>query len=123
MRKSRSRWTTASPNQTGPSFAGRPKTTRHATRNRRTSPSLSRLPDSSPRRDRENNRRIYARNGVAVYWIVNVADRLVEVYTGPSGATAAPDYATATTYRPGDAVPVVIAGTAVGTVNVSDLLP
>lgn len=79
--------------------------------------------DSSLRRDRENNRRIYARNGVAVYWIVNVADRLVEVYTGPSGVTAAPDYATATTYRPGDAVPVVIAGTAAGTVNVSDLLP
>ncbi len=79
--------------------------------------------DSSLRRDREDKRRIYARNGIAVYWIVNVADRLIDVYTGPSGPVLTPDYATTTTYRPGDAVPVVIAGTAVGTVNVSDVLP
>jgi Uma2 family endonuclease len=79
--------------------------------------------DSSLRRDREDKRRIYARNGIAVYWIVNVADRLVDVFTDPSGPVLTPDYAATTTYRPGDAVPVVIAGTPIGTVPVTALLP
>lgn len=79
--------------------------------------------DSSLRRDRESKRRVYARNGIAVYWIVNVTAREVEVYTDPSGPAAAPGYATAATYRPGDAVPVVIAGNAVGALNAADLLP
>ncbi len=79
--------------------------------------------DTSLRRDRESKRRIYARNGIAVYWIVNVADRLIDVYAGPSGPAEAPDYATTSTYRPGDAVPVVIAGAQVGTVAAAELLP
>ncbi|WP_439629479.1 Uma2 family endonuclease [Gemmata sp.] len=86
-------------------------------------PLVIEVADSSLRRDREDKRRIYARNGIAVYWIVNVADRLVDVFSGPSGPVLTPDYATTTTYRPGDAVPVVLAGTTVGSVNVSDLLP
>lgn len=79
--------------------------------------------DSSLRRDREDKRRIYARNGIAVYWIVNVAEKLIDVFTDPSGPVLTPDYATATTYRPGDVVPVVIAGTQIGTVPVADVLP
>lgn len=87
-------------------------------------PLLIEVADSSLRRDREDKRRIYARNGIAVYWVVNVADRLIDVYTGPSGPTAlTPDYATTATYRPGDAVPVVLAGAQVATVNADDLLP
>ncbi len=86
-------------------------------------PLLIEVADSSLRRDREDKRRIYARNGIAVYWIVNITDRVVEVYSGPSGPVAAPDYATPTTYRPGDAVPVVLAGITIGTVNAADLLP
>lgn len=87
-------------------------------------PLVIEIADSSLRRDREDKRRIYARNGIAVYWIVNVADRVIDVFTGPSGPTAlTPDYATTATYRPGDAVPVVVAGATVGTVNVNDVLP
>ena len=87
-------------------------------------PLVIEVADSSLRRDREAKRRIYARNGIAVYWIVNVADRVIDVFTGPSGPTAlAPDYATTTTYRPGDTVPVILAGTTIGTVNATDLLP
>ena len=56
--------------------------------------------------------------------VVNVADRVIDVFSGPSGPTAlTPDYATTTTYRPGDTVPVVLAGITIGTVNAADLLP
>jgi Uma2 family endonuclease len=87
-------------------------------------PLIIEVADSSLWRDREAKRRIYARNGIAVYWIVNVADRVIDVFTGPSGPTVhTPDYATTTTYRAGDSVPVVLAGTTIGAVNVTDLLP
>jgi Uma2 family endonuclease len=79
--------------------------------------------DSSLRRDREDKRRIYARNGIAVYWIVNLADRLIDVFTGPSGPVLTPDYAATNTYRPGDLVPVEVAGMQVGAVPAADLLP
>ena len=34
-------------------------------------------------RDRGQKLAAYARSGIAVYWIVNLVDRQVEVYTGP----------------------------------------
>ena len=86
-------------------------------------PLIIEVADSSLRRDREDKRRIYARNAIAVYWIVNVADRVIDVLSDPSGPVPSPDYATSTTYRPGDAVPVVLAGTTVGTIAVNDILP
>jgi Uma2 family endonuclease len=86
-------------------------------------PLVVEVADSSLRRDREDKRRIYARNGIAVYWIVNVADRLIDVFTGPAGPALTPDYAATTTYRPGDLVPVEVAGAQVGTVPVAGLLP
>lgn len=73
--------------------------------------------------DREDKVPIYARNGLTVYWIVNLVDRQVEVYEQPSGPAANPGYATSRTYKPGDAVPVVLDGNAVGTIPVNDLLP
>jgi Uma2 family endonuclease len=86
-------------------------------------PLIVEVADSSLRRDREDKRRIYARNAIAVYWIVNVADRVIDVFTDPSGPVLTPDYAKTATYRPGDAIPVVLAGATIGTVNVTDLLP
>ena len=86
-------------------------------------PLIIEVADSSLRRDREDKRRIYARNAIAVYWIVNVADRVIEVLSNPSGPVLTPDYATSTTYRAGDAIPIVLAGNTIGTVSVNDLLP
>lgn len=56
--------------------------------------------DSSLAYDRTTKQRLYARHGIPHYWIVNVQDEAVEVYTapGPSG------YAEPDTYRPGDAL-------------------
>ena len=41
--------------------------------------------DSTLAFDRGPNLRLYARNGVPEYWIINLGDSCVEVYTDPSG--------------------------------------
>jgi Uma2 family endonuclease len=75
--------------------------------------------DSSLRRDRREELAIYAAAGVPEYWVVNVPDRQVEVYTRPAGDF----YDTLAVYGPGRAVPVVLDGTAVGEIAVADLFP
>jgi Uma2 family endonuclease len=79
--------------------------------------------DSSLLRDQRDKTRIYARGGVPCYWIVNLVDRRVEVYSHPSGPAAVPAYHSFQTYQPGDAIPLVLDGTVVATVAVADLLP
>lgn len=83
---------------------------------------LVEVADSSLADDREDKGRIYARAGVPVYWVVNVVDKVVEVYTRPSGPADAPAYGQRDDYRPGAAVPVVLDGVTVGTVAVADLV-
>ena len=79
--------------------------------------------DTSLLRDQRDKTRIYARGAFPIYWIINLVDRRVEVYTQPSGPTAVPAYGTFQTFQPGDSVPLVLDGAAVGTVPVNDLLP
>jgi Uma2 family endonuclease len=79
--------------------------------------------NSSVARDRGFKRELYARAGVPVYWILVLPERIVEVYTDPSGPAAEPVYGTIGRYADGESVPVVIDGREVGTVAVADLLP
>jgi Uma2 family endonuclease len=74
-------------------------------------------------RDQQDKARIYARSNVACYWIVNLDDRRVEVYTQPSGPCAVPSYATVRHHGPGDAVSLELGGAVVASIPVSDLLP
>jgi len=74
-------------------------------------------------RDRLDKGRIYARAGIPVYWVVNLIDRAVEVYSAPSGPTPSPAYGRKDEYRSGDQVPVALGGSAVGAVPVGELLP
>jgi len=41
---------------------------------------------SSLNRDRTFKQRIYARAGIPIYWILNLGDRQLEVYTQPTGS-------------------------------------
>jgi Uma2 family endonuclease len=84
---------------------------------------LGEVSNSSLRRDRGFKKRIYARASIAVYWIVNLVDRQVEVYTDPTGPADVPDYRQRQDYQPGQEVPVVIDGREVGRVSVAELLP
>jgi hypothetical protein len=80
------------------------------------------VPDATLHEDPTTKLALYAGAKVAVYWIVNLVDRRVEVYTQPRGGKN-PTYKQHTDYGPDDVVPVVIAGKRVGTIAVKDLLP
>ena len=79
--------------------------------------------DSSVGRDRGIKRRLYARAGVPVYWIVVLPERVIEVYADPSGPTDEPTYASPRRFAVGEMISVVIDGREVGAVPVADLLP
>ena len=66
--------------------------------------------------------RIYARAGVAVYWIVNLLDSVVECYTDPSGPTESPGYGRRTDFGLNDSAPLVIEGAEVARISVRELL-
>ncbi len=74
--------------------------------------------DTTLPKDRRR-KRTYGPAGIPVYWIANLNERVVEVYTGPG-----PDgYASQTDYTPGMDVPLFIDGVIVGHIAVDELLP
>lgn len=79
--------------------------------------------DTTLARDRGIKKRIFARAGVPVYWIVNLIDRQVEVYTDPTGPGNDPDYRVQQILKAGDSIAVVLDGVELGRVEVSQLLP
>lgn len=79
--------------------------------------------ETSLTRDRGMKKRLYARTKIPVYWIVNLVDGWIEVYTDPTGPAAEPDYRQHRDYGPADELPVVIEGKEVGRLAVRDLLP
>lgn len=79
--------------------------------------------DSSLPADRIDRCRIYAEAGIVCYWIVNLNDRQIEVYTAPSGPTGSPGYGQRVDYRAADQLPLVLDGATVAVIAVEDLLP
>lgn len=79
--------------------------------------------EATLQRDRTFKNRLYARARIPVYWIVNLLDNQVEVYSDPSGPVEQPDYRQRQEYRLPDVVPVVIEGIEVGHIAVRELLP
>jgi Uma2 family endonuclease len=77
---------------------------------------------SSLARDRNDKARIYARAGIPVYWVVNVVDKQIEVFTQPSGPGDSPAYAKQEVFAVGTGVPVVLDGNTIGTIAVADLM-
>ena len=73
--------------------------------------------------DRMVKGRLYARAGVAVYWIVNVADGCVETYCEPSASGADARYVHRKTFGPGECVPLCVDGLALDPIPVNDLVP
>jgi Uma2 family endonuclease len=84
---------------------------------------LIEVANTSILRDQRDKARIYARANVVCYWIVNLEDRRIEVHTQPSGPGDSPAYASVVNFASGDAVPLVLDGTTVANIPVTDLLP
>ena len=80
---------------------------------------LIEVSDSTLDRDQGEKCSAYARVGIPVYWIVNLVDRRVEVYTDPSPA----GYASRVDFLPGQEIPVVIGGVEIGRIAVAEILP
>jgi Uma2 family endonuclease len=72
--------------------------------------------------DQTDKARTYARARIPVYWIVNLINRRIEVYTQPRGGRA-PAYRQRQDYPADGQVPLVIAGAEVARIAVADLLP
>jgi hypothetical protein len=80
--------------------------------------------DSSLERDRGIKLRGYARAGIAIYWIVNLVDRQVEVYSDPDVAAQPwPNYRKREAFVAGNEVPVRMSGALLGPISVVSLLP
>jgi Uma2 family endonuclease len=78
--------------------------------------------DSSLEIDETNKVRAYGLARIPVYWIVNLVDRRVQVYTDPTGPSDEPTYSHRQDFNPGDEIPVVLDGHEVGRIAVQDLL-
>jgi len=79
--------------------------------------------DATVRRDRGSKKRVYARSSIAVYWVVNLVENRIEVYTDPTGPVTKPDYRQRQVYGLSDMLPVVIGGQEIGRLVVRELLP
>lgn len=77
--------------------------------------------DTTLQRDREAKKRAYARAGIPAYWIVNLVESVVEVYSQPESERA--DYLKQQTYSIEDSILVMIDNMAVGEIKIASLFP
>lgn len=86
-------------------------------------PLVIEVADSSLFQDRTWKLRIYARARIPAYWIVNLIDRRVEVYSRPTGPIESPNYDDCQIMDADGELPVVIDGTEVGRIKILGILP
>ncbi|MDP1798228.1 MAG: Uma2 family endonuclease [Planctomycetaceae bacterium] len=85
------------------------------------SPLVIEVADTTLSRDRGIKRRIYARTGIQHYWIANVAEKTIEVYSEPIGEMETPGFASLQKYSLGESVPVELDGQKRGEIAVASI--
>jgi hypothetical protein len=83
---------------------------------------VAEVSDSSLSVDKHWKRKIYANSAVPAYWIVNLVDRQVEVYTRLVDTAAGRDYAPFDIYKTGASVPLSVGGREIA-IPVAAVLP
>ncbi len=73
--------------------------------------------------DYRDKYRRYATARVAVYWIVDLHHRRVDVFVGPARQGATASYSGRQSFAEDGTVPVVLLGQKIGEIHVADLLP
>jgi Uma2 family endonuclease len=86
-------------------------------------PLVIEVANSSLSDDRAWKSRVYASAGFAIYWIINLIDSRIEIYSDPSGPDSAPAYRRRDDYVIGQSVPFNVPQSPAKAVAVSDLLP
>lgn len=71
--------------------------------------------------DQTMKKAIYAQAGIPAYWIVNLIDGRLEVYSVPTGPAERPDYRDRRDYLAGDEAPLLLDGVAVAAIPVKEL--
>jgi hypothetical protein len=84
---------------------------------------LIEVADSSLASDRRDKGKLYAQAAIPIYWIVNIPERAIEVYTQPDSLAVMPRYLQQSTYYDGESVPLVLDQLILGEIVVSDILP
>ncbi len=80
---------------------------------------LVEVADGSLELDRGGKMAAYAIGDVPIYWIINLIDRQVEVYSDPLQGR----YRSSRVFRPGQTMPLTIDGEKAGRIVVANLLP
>ena len=70
-------------------------------------------------RDRSKKQKIYASAGIPEYWIVNLIDQAIEVYTEPTSS----GFARRVNYSAEETVLLTLDGKRIGAIGVNDVLP
>jgi hypothetical protein len=83
---------------------------------------LIEVADSSRMKDRRQKGLWYAEAKIPEFWLVNLVEGIVEVYTQPKGGKA-PAYRQRKDYLPGDKVPLRLDAQEIAQIAVSDLCP
>jgi Uma2 family endonuclease len=83
---------------------------------------LIEVAESSLDLDRDIKGSMYARASIPIYWIINLVDNQVEVYTDPFAGRKA-KYRRHKIYGSNSAVLLIIDGKELGRIPVRDLLP
>lgn len=78
--------------------------------------------DASLLNDRRKKGSVYAEARIPVYWIINLVERVIEVYTSPRSGKE-PAYQQRTDYASGSTIPLSFAGKDFGGIPVDELLP
>ncbi|MEG4251548.1 Uma2 family endonuclease [Microcoleus sp. AT3-A2] len=79
--------------------------------------------DTTLQRDRTVKKQIYARAGISIYWIVNLVEEQVEVYSQPLVEVEQPDYSQRLDFGRSAVIPIIIEGIEIGAIAVDALLP
>lgn len=81
------------------------------------------IADSTIDRDRGLKKRMYARAGIPVYWILNLVERHLEEYIAPTSSDDSPDYQQRRDYSLTDSIIVRLEEHDIGVLAVRELFP
>ena len=84
---------------------------------------VAEVADSSLWRDKVFKKNLYAKNGIPVYWLVNLVDWQIEVYTEPTAIADVADYLHCDIYSRTDNMPLMLDGLKVAEIAVRSILP